>query len=465
VHQKRAPDQRHRAHVHQRDRLPASLDQAIYEREYTKAILNTVADPLVVLGADLRIQTANRAFHAMFDVSRESIQGVLLQEFGNRAFDLARLCAQLQETLTNDCEFQPFEVDYDFPAIGRRTLRLEARAFSLPRPSGSMILLGFQDVTAHKQAAAASARLAAIVESSSDAIVSKDLNGVITSWNFGAERIFGYAADEALGKPITILIPPERLNEETEILARIRRGERLDHYDTVRQHKDGHFLEVSLSISPLRDGGGRLVGVSKIARDITERKKAESLMQILAREVDHRAKNLLALVQATVQLTQADTAQELKTAIEGRVRALSNAHTLLAQSRWEGADLRALVTKELAPYYREGTPRAYMDGPDLILEPRLAQSVAVILHELTTNAVKYGSLSVPAGHVEVEWSRAPDGHLMLRWGETGGPAVKPPTRKGFGTRVVDQVIRAELGGEARYHWRTEGFSCEIVFPA
>ena len=89
----------------------------------------------------------------------------------------------------------------------------------------------------------------------------------------------------------------------------------------------------------------------------------------------------------------------------------------------------------------------------------------MILHELTTNAVKYGSLSVPAGHVEVEWSRAPDGLLMLRWGETGGPAVKPPTRKGFGTRVVDQVIRAELGGEARYHWRTEGFSCEIVFPA
>jgi PAS domain S-box-containing protein len=144
----------------------------------------------------------------------------------------------------------------------------------------------------------------AIVESSDDAIVSKDLDGVITSWNRGAERIFGYTADEAIGQPVTIVIPHDRQDEERTILARIRRGERIDHFETVRQRKNGSLINISLTVSPIKNAAGVTVGASKIARDITEQKKAQDLIATLAREAEHRSKNLLANVHATVTLSR-----------------------------------------------------------------------------------------------------------------------------------------------------------------
>ena len=306
--------------------------------------------------------------------------------------------------------------------------------------------------------------LALIVESSDDAVVSKDLDGVILSWNRGAERLFGYSSAEVVGKPITILIPSDRQTEEGRILGRIRRGERVDHYETVRQRKDGSLVDISLTVSPIKDREGRIIGASKIARDITERKRKEELVDLLAREVDHRSKNLLALVQATVHLTQAETAAELKAAISGRLQALSNAHTLLAQSRWEGADLYRLIAEELSPYCQHGEARAEIEGPSLVLEPMTAQSIAVTVHELATNAVKYGALSAPGGRLEVVWRRPSDGGLALRWTETGGPEVTPPTRRGFGTQIIDRMIRDQLKGVVRFDWRKEGLVCEITIP-
>src|SRR3984885_6064439 len=138
--------------------------------------------------------------------------------------------------------------------------------------------------------------LAAIVESSDDAIISKDLNGIIQTWNRGAERVFGYTADEVIGKPVTILMPADRLDEEPGILARIRRGERIDHYETVRQRKDGSLIDISLTVSPMRNGSGEIVAASKIARDISEQKRAESQRALLTAELNHRVKNTLATV-------------------------------------------------------------------------------------------------------------------------------------------------------------------------
>ena len=145
--------------------------------------------------------------------------------------------------------------------------------------------------------------LASIVESSDDAIVSKNLDGIITSWNRGAERIFGYTAEEAVGQPITIVIPADRQSEEREILTCIRSGERIDHFETVRQRKDGSLITVSLTISPVKNARGKIVGASKIARDITERKRNDEHIATLAREAEHRTKNILATVQATVNLS------------------------------------------------------------------------------------------------------------------------------------------------------------------
>ncbi len=305
--------------------------------------------------------------------------------------------------------------------------------------------------------------LAAIVQSSDDAIMSTDINGIITSWNKGAERLYGYSVEEVIGKPITILIPPERQREE-DVIERIRRGDRIEHYETVRRRRDGSLMDISLTVSPVRDAAGEIVGASKIARDITDRKRSDAQISVLAREAEHRAKNLLANVGAIVGLSQSDTPDGIKEAIAGRIEALANVHSLFAQSRWAGAELGTLVRQELAPYSRDGGERTRIDGPTVMLKPDLAQATAVALHELATNAAKYGALSEVKGQVRVEWLHAADGQLVLRWAEAGGPPVKPPTRKGFGTHVLDAMIRGHKGGNVRLDWHADGLLCEIVLP-
>jgi PAS domain S-box-containing protein len=343
--------------------------------------------------------------------------------------------------------------------------RVPFMAFPTPIRDAAGKLVGAMnmlvDLSEHRRAEQASRQLASIVESSDDAIISKDLNGVIATWNKGAQRLFGYFAEEIIGKPVTILIPADRQDEETGILERIRRGERVEHFETIRRRKDGSLVNISLTVSPVTDEFGRIVGASKIARDITDQKRREEQITLLAREADHRTKNLLALAQATVHLAQGDNPVELKVAIEGRLQALATAHTLLAQTRWAGADLRKLATEELSPYRRGDERRAEVDGPNLLLAPDQAQAMAMGLHELVTNAVKYGALSAPNGRVKVEWQLLPGRRLVLRWTESGGPPVAPPTRQGFGTRVMERMICGQLNGEVNFDWRPEGVACEI----
>ena len=302
--------------------------------------------------------------------------------------------------------------------------------------------------------------VASIVDFSDDAIISKNLDGVITSWNRGAERVFGYSAEEAIGQPITIVIPRDRHAEEGTILTRIRRGERIDHFETVRQRKNGSLIIVSLTVSPVKNANGEVVGASKIARDVSDQKRAQEQIATLAREAEHRSKNLLGNVLATVKLSQSDSLQGLKQAIEGRIRALANVHSLFVQTRWIGAELSAIARQELAPYFEEGETRARIKGPQVLLEPNVAQSVAVILHELATNAAKYGSLSLASGRIDLCWSHEPDGRLELRWTETGGPPAHTPTREGFGGRIIKQMAE-QLKGAARFEWHAEGLDCEI----
>jgi PAS domain S-box-containing protein len=299
---------------------------------------------------------------------------------------------------------------------------------------------------------------ASIVESSDDAIVSKNLDGIVTSWNRGAQRVFGHTAAEAVGQPITIVIPEDRQDEERDILTRIRRGERIDHFETVRRRKDGSLIVVSLTVSPVKNAEGKIVGASKIARDITEQKRSQERIATLAREAEHRSKNVLASVQAAVNLSRADTPEDLKKAIEGRIQALANVHSLFVESRWIGADLSTIAAQELGPYSVQG--RVRVDGPAVFLEPNVAQAFAVSLHELATNAAKYGSLSGNKGQVVLKWVHGADRELVLRWTETGGPPVEPPTRKGFGSRVIAGMIQ-QLKGTVRFDWHPSGLICEI----
>ena len=303
--------------------------------------------------------------------------------------------------------------------------------------------------------------LASIVESSDDAIVSKNLDGIITSWNKGAERVFGYSAGEAIGQPITLVIPRDRQSEEREILTRIRRGERIDHFETVRQHKHGSLIVVSLTVSPVKDANGKIVGASKIARDITEQKRNQELITTLAREAEHRSKNLLSNALATVNLSQSSSPEGLKETIVGRIQALANVCSLFVATRWIGAELSAIATQELAPYSENHWKRVLIDGPQILLESGVAQAIAVTLHELATNAAKYGALSQPNGKVCLKWSHAADGQLRLLWTERGGPAVQEPTRNGVGSRIIEGMI-SQLKGRVRFDWREAGLVCEIT---
>jgi len=305
--------------------------------------------------------------------------------------------------------------------------------------------------------------LASIVEFSHDAIVSKNLDGIILSWNKGAEYVFGYTAEEAIGQPITIVIPQDRQNEERDILTRIRRGERVDHFETIRQRKDGHLIHISLTVSPVKDVKGNIIGASKVARDITQSKCDQERIAVLAREAEHRSRNVLATVQAAVKLSRADTVDGLKDAISGRVHAIANVHSLFAESRWIGADLLTIAKQELAPYLERSEFEIKIQGEPVLFEPNSAQALAVTLHELATNAAKYGSFSVAKGVICLHWKYTTEGGIYLVWKEEGGPPVQMPTRRGFGSRIIEQMI-AQLNGVTRLDWRPEGLVCEITFP-
>jgi PAS domain S-box-containing protein len=280
----------------------------------------------------------------------------------------------------------------------------------------------------------------------------------------GCRAHFGYTAKEAIGQPVTIIIPADRQSEEREILTRVRRGERIEHFETLRQRKHGSLIIISLTVSPVKNNDGKIIGASKVARDITEQKRAQDQISILAREAEHRSKNLLANVQAAVNLSRSETTEGLKQAIEGRIQALANVHSLFVETRWIGAELSAIATRELAPYSEIGRSRVRIDGLPVLLEPDAAQAVAVALHELATNAGKYGSLSGSKGQVDLTWMHGADGLLALRWTEKDGPAVRKPTRQGFGTRIIGTMVR-QLKGKADFNWRSEGLVCEITFSA
>jgi two-component sensor histidine kinase/DNA-binding response OmpR family regulator len=219
---------------------------------------------------------------------------------------------------------------------------------------------------------------------------------------------------------------------------------------------------IGVAAASFNEDGG-LMRLSGVTVDITERKRAEERQMLLAEEVDHRARNVVAVIQAIMRLTRARSITEYIGTLDGRIRALSTAHKLLATSRWQGADLRRLVQEEVAPYLIPGNEKAEINGPDLLLPPAIAQTIALAVHELVTNAAKYGALSVETGHVKIDWDVEP-GQLSLSWTELHGPRVKAPRRSGYGTRVIRGGIESQLGGQAQFEWQPDGLRCKLAVP-
>jgi two-component sensor histidine kinase/CheY-like chemotaxis protein len=287
------------------------------------------------------------------------------------------------------------------------------------------------------------------------------------SWDEGHCRIFGIDADSANSTtfaPSTDLIrsffDENDWNTLTEAAAALSPENSTFQREVCIVRPDGHLRSCIVSAAGSFDDAGKMVRVDGVTLDITERKEAANRQTLLTREVDHRARNALAIVQAIVRLGRADNTRDYVAGVEGRVRALAQTHELLSQSRWQGADILRLVNEEVSPYRTRCATRIAVAGPSIILSPEKAQTVALALHELATNAAKYGALSNAEGEVSVRWE-IHGGRLTLRWTELKGPPVSEPKHRGFGMKIITTSIAQQGGGEVRFDWQPGGLVCTI----
>ncbi len=441
------------------------------QRRLYEAILANTPDLAYVFDLDHRFIYANEGLLRMWGRSWDDAIGKTCLELGYEPWHAAMHDREIEQVVATR---QPVRGEVPFTGtLGRRIYdyifvpvigadgRVEAVAGTT------------RDVTESRQVEEAlresEQHLRLIVESARDyAIFSTSPEGLIETWWPGAEAVFGWSAAEVVGQSVAIAFTQEDRATgapQQELATAHAEG----HAPDVRWHlrKDGSRVFIEGSTVALRGMDGSLRGFLKVGQDVTGRKAAEERQALLAREVDHRAKNALAVVQATLRLTQAPDVASFRQTALGRVAALARAQTLLAEDRWRGADLRMLVEGELAPFVGEHGPRIGLSGAPVVLPPGAAQPVAMALHELATNAVKHGALSTPGGSVSVSW-QLDDGSgetLRLRWAEAGGPVIAgAPTRRGFGSRVLDATVSGQLGGRVVLGWESSGLVCEMEVP-
>ncbi len=321
-----------------------------------------------------------------------------------------------------------------------------------------------------EMAFARSARLSALVASSGDAIVSIDLDGIIRTWNEGAEELLGYSDEEAIGRSKTLIVPENKLREYADLHAQVVDGESI-RYETIRKAKDGREIDVSLNTAPIRSSNGKIIAISSIIHDITQRKAEEEHRHLLMRELAHRSKNQLAIIQsiATQSGRTSGSVDEFLEQFRQRLQGIAVSHDLLTFADWRGAPLTDVVTRQLALFVGEGSDRLVLTGPHVMLSASAAESIGLALHELATNSVKYGALSKPEGKVRVVWSLKQNGaspQLSLQWQEENGPLIKEqPNRKGFGSRIIETLVAHSVSGKATIEYLPEGvrwrLECEL----
>ena len=353
-------------------------------------------------------------------------------------------------------------------ALETRDKFLELYEFPIDSPKKNRLAVIFQDITKPRSAAEIGLKWTAIVASSDDMIASIDVEGLFTSWNPGAERMFGFMAEEVLFKPSSMMLSPNQNSARPSVFERFEKGDPAVHLEVERRRKDGSMFWLSVTMSPLKDGDDKIIGASIVGRDITERRKAEAHREILVGELNHRVKNTLAIVSAIASQTLAGavSVKTAKDAFAARLMALSRAHDLLLHGNWTGSDLASVVKATVDPHDGEQS-RFRVEGPYVPLQPALAVTFSLALHELCTNAAKYGALSAPEGVVEIVWQVLGNGdsrRLHFTWTESGGPQVETPARKGFGSRLIQKALAMELTGEVHVLYNPTGVVCVIDAP-
>src|SRR6202158_6215494 len=282
-------------------------------------------------------------------------------------------------------------------------------------------------------------------------------------WEEGQFRIFGVDPQTFVVTPASVqaLLHADDIDELRKAIAQFAKGARSYEAEFRITRPDGETCWCVGTAAATLDKGGRVIRVSGVTVDITERKRAEERQSLLAREVDHRAKNALALAQSIVRLTRGDDVKAYVQAVEGRISALARVHTILSLSSWQGAEIGKLIDEELAPYSRGGQIR--LSGSEVQLQPATAQTLALAMYELVTNSAKYGALSALSGRLSLIWGIQED-VLQMVWEERNGPLVEKPASRGFGTRSVIASIESQLGGQAEFDWRSEGLICRLSVP-
>jgi PAS domain S-box-containing protein len=299
-------------------------------------------------------------------------------------------------------------------------------------------------------------RLAAIVESSFDAIISKDLFGTIVSWNKAAERMFGFPESEAVGKPIYLIIPDDKRDEEADILRRLKLGERIEPFQTTRRHRDGRMVPISITISPIKGRAGQLVGASSIARDISETRESDRRLRLLMREINHRVKNQYAVVLAVIRQTaiRSRSIEDFEKRVRERIMALSHSHDLLSQVDWAGVSLADLVAHQLKPF--EALQPVQIIGPEIVLDANAVLNLGMAFHELIMNAMRFGVEDV--GGISITWRMTSEEGVdmfELIWSEQAvAYADLLAHEEGYGALVLSKLVPTALSGQAT--WSFDG---------
>lgn len=301
----------------------------------------------------------------------------------------------------------------------------------------------------------------------------------ITEWNPSAERIFGFTSQEVIGRSAQVIVPVAaraQVEATWRLLTSRQGGTRSINENLTRS---GEVITCEWHNVPIQGPDGAVTGVTSFVQDITEKIRSDRRQALMMRELDHRVKNNMAAVVSLAEQTGRASAnyQQFQESFFGRVRALSRLYAALASSKWDGTDLRAVVTQSVAPYSGEEPQRLELDGPPVRLPPRAAQSLTMAFNELATNAAKYGALSATGGRISVQWSvcdrstfpnAAPTQRatpvLTVHWTERGGPAVETPEKRGFGTDIIEGAISYQLHGQVHMHYEPTGLRCTLVAP-
>jgi PAS domain S-box-containing protein len=442
-------------------------EQQVHDaKEFAESIVDTMREPLLVLNPDLTVQRANGTFYRRFQVSREDTEGQPIFELGNRQWDIPELRQLLEDVLPANNLFNDFEVEHDFEGIGRRTMLLNGRRLD----SVQLILLAIEDDTERKRAEAAvrasEQRLRKVLETDAVGVLFFDPSGTLVDANDIFLRAMGYSRTEVESRELTwrLMTPAEWVEVSLEQWNKLQATGHIGPYEKEYLRKDG-------SRSWMLFAGARLDedAIVEFCIDINDRKRAEAERELLAHELSHRVKNIIAVVQALAMQTdvRVGSVEAYREAFLGRLHAMADAHSLLLETDFRHTDLKMLVEKTVGAYHVDHPEAFEVGGDPVTLTAKQGIGLSLVLHELGTNAAKYGALSRHEGRLRISWqveNNDQGRRVRLEWRERHGPQVAPPTKIGFGTKLIKQACVYDLDGEVELEYAPEGLTYTIVFP-